>query len=234
VTRQLEHRCRRRCDGADTISVAIEARERAARQSAEDVAEFEEYGADLAKALDEQELVEAEEALRLGLKLDEEEEESMSGRESEDLKLARQLLTDEEQIETACEKDERLARQLEAEYQKEAARVAKLEKRERALAQRKLCKKDLQIAEELAAEIEAQEQALLREEARDRRLARQLVKQETKLLKELPQTQEKLKTMACTVNGPESVPMRTRLAAKLGSMRKSLVDMTNQAAIGKA
>jgi len=37
----------------------------------------------------------------------------MSGRESEDLKLARQLLTDEEQIETACEKDERLARQLE-------------------------------------------------------------------------------------------------------------------------
>ena len=211
----------------ESKSVALEAREQAARQSAQDVAEFEENGSDIAKAFDEQELAEAEEALRLGLQLDDEEEESLSSLANDDLVLARKLLHDEEKLETACERDEKMARHLEAQLQKEATRVAKLEKRERALAERKLCRNDLQLAEELAAEIEAQEAALIAEERRDRRLAQKLVKQESKLLKDLPQTEEKLKTMARTVNGPESVPMRSKLAAKLGSMRKSLMDMTN-------
>lgn len=176
--------------------VALEARARSARQSAEDVAAFEEYGSDLAKAFDEQELLAAEEALRLGLQLDEDEEHRVSTRENEDLALAKQLLADDETAEAACERDERLARQVEAELCKEAGRVAKLEKRERDLAQRKLCKADLQVAEQLAAEIEEQEAAILRDERRDRRLAQQLVKRESKLLQQLPQTEEKLHALA--------------------------------------
>jgi len=214
-----------------TKDIAIEARERSARQSAEDVAAFEDYGGDLAKAFDEEELAAAEEALRLGLQLDDDEEGAMSNRESDDYELARKILADEEQIEAACDKDERLARQLEAELQREMVSVAKLEKRNRELVQRTQCKSDTKLAEELAAEIDAQEQALLREERRDRKLAAQLVKQESKLLKELPQTEEKLKTMARTVNGEEPPTMRTKLVAKLSSMRKSLGSITNTQAL---
>ena len=79
--------------------------------------------------------------------------------------------------------------------------------------------------------IEAQEQALMREERRDRALASKLVKQESKLLKSMPQMEEKLKTIAKEVNG-DTVSMRARLTAKLGSMRKSLADMTNGVKLG--
>ena len=211
--------------------VALAARERAALQSAADIAEFEEYGADLAKAFDEEELAAAEEALRLGLQLDEEEEATISNLETQDLDIARKLLADEQALESAIERDERLARQLEAELQKEALQVAKLEKQQRQLAERKLCRNDLKIAEDLALEIEAQEQALMREERRDRALASKLVKHESKLLKSMPQMEEKLKTIAKEVNG-DTVSMRARLTAKLGSMRKSLADMTNGVKVG--
>ena len=211
--------------------VALAARERAALQSAADIAEFEEYGADLAKAFDEEELAAAEEALRLGLQLDEEEEATISNLETQDLDIARKLLADEQALESAIERDERLARQLEAELQKEALQVAKLEKQQRQLAERKLCRNDLKIAEDLALEIEAQELALMREERRDRALASKLVKQESKLLKSMPQMEEKLKTIAKEVNG-DTVSMRARLTAKLGSMRKSLADMTNGVKVG--
>jgi hypothetical protein len=77
----------------------------------------------------------------------------------------------------------------------------------------------------------AQEQALMREERRDRALASKLVKQESKLLKSMPQMEEKLKTIAKEVNG-DTVSMRARLTAKLGSMRKSLADMTNGVKLG--
>ena len=90
--------------------VALAARERAALQSAADIAEFEEYGADLAKAFDEEELAAAEEALRLGLQLDEEEEATISNLETQDLGIARKLLADEQALESAIDRDERLAR----------------------------------------------------------------------------------------------------------------------------
>jgi len=207
--------------------VAMAAREAAELQSAQDVADFEEYGADLAKALDEEEILAAEEALRLGMKFDDEEQEAASEREREDLELARRVLAEDEtgQIDTA--KDERLARQLDDQLRKEAEQVAKLEKRERQLADKELCHSDLRMALSLAQEIEAQEQALIRDEKRDRRLAEQLVKEEGKLLKDLPQTEEKLKMMAKSING-EMLPMRTRLLARLGVSRKALMDTTNR------
>ena len=256
--------------------VAMAAREAAELQSAQDVADFEEYGADLAKALDEEEILAAEEALRLGMKFDvsawrsveprasrqhtphrlyavdsrassvarprrpthpvrttsarfwqDEEQEAASEREREDLELARRVLAEDEtgQIDTA--KDERLARQLDDQLRKEAEQVAKLEKRERQLADKELCHSDLRMALSLAQEIEAQEQALIRDEKRDRRLAEQLVKEEGKLLKDLPQTEEKLKMMAKSING-EMLPMRARLLARLGVSRKALMDTTNR------
>lgn len=212
--------------------VALAAREAAAMQSAQDIVEFEEFGADLAKAFDEEELAAAEEALRLGLKLDEEEDEVSNAREQADLDLARTVLEKEESVNAECSKDEVFAKQLEAQLRKEALEVSKLEKRERELAHRKLCKDDLRIAEQLAADIERQEAQLIEDERRDRRLARELVKSEGKLLAELPQTEEKLRTLAREFNGSgEEVAMRTKMHAKLGSLRKGLSDLSNKLAL---
>merc|ERR1719440_663985 len=119
---------------------------------------------------------------------------------------------------------------MEAQLRKEAARVAKLEKRERQLAQKKLCKGDLAMAEQLATEIENEEAELAALEAKDRRLAAKLVKEEGAVLAAMPQTEEKLKTLSRTINGDGPVTMRTRLRAKLGAMRKGIVDITNSAA----
>lgn len=212
-----------------TKGIALAAREEAAMQSAADIVEFEEYGGDLAKAFDEEEIAAAEEALKLGLKFDEDEEQATSEREREDLELARRVLEDEESACASVSKDEHFARQLDAQLQKEALQVAKLEKRERELARRDLCKDDLRIAEKLAADIDQQEQQLIIDERRDRRLAQQLVKSESKLLAELPQTEEKVRTLARDINGVEQ-PLRTRMHAKLGSLRKGLSDLSNKLA----
>ena len=207
--------------------VALDAREEVARKNAEEIAEFEEYGADMAAALDEQELAAAEEALRLGLELDEREDEEQSEREKADVALAQRMLREEEENVAACEKDEALARQLEEQLKVEAVRVAKLEKRERQLAQRKLCKGDLQAAEQLAFEIEEEEYQLQQVERRDRRLAQQLVKQESKALASMPQTEEKLKELSKAINGDGPMSMRMRMRAKLSSMRLRMKDITN-------
>ena len=92
---------------------------------------------------------------------------------------------------------------------------------------RKLCREDWHLATKLAQEIEEQEQALIRDEQRDRRLARQLVKEEGKLLEELPKTEEKLKTIAKSGGGDAALPMRMKLLARLGVTRKALGDTTN-------
>ena len=68
-------------------AVALMMREEIRVKNAEEIAEFEENGADYAAALDAQELAEAEEALRLGLELDEREDEAQSEREKEDLEF---------------------------------------------------------------------------------------------------------------------------------------------------
>ena len=81
----------------------------------------------------------------------------------------------------ACDKDELIAQQLEAQMKQEAVRVAKLEKRERKLAEKKLCKSDVGMAEQLAADIENEEAKLRELERKDRLLARQLVKEEGKV-----------------------------------------------------
>ena len=207
---------------------ALQAREERAAQAAQANAEFEELGEDLAKALDEEEIAAAEEALGLGLELDQKEDEAEDERLAADAALARRVLEEERSLEDACSKDEMLARQLEAQLKKEAIRVAKLEKRERDLANRKMCKDDVKLAEQLAVEIDREQEQLALDEARDRRLAQKIVKEERALLKDLPQTEEKLRTMAREVNGVEALPMRTRLRAKLGAMRKGLSDRTNQ------
>jgi hypothetical protein len=214
----------------NTQKVAESHRAQLAAQAAQDVAEFEEYGEDIARAFDEEELAATEEALRLGMKLDEDEEEAASRRQADDLELAKELLEKEEALDATCSKDELIAQQLDAQLKREAVRVAKLEKRERELMRRKLCKDDWQVAEQLALDIEREQAALERDERRDRQLARQLVKQEAMLLRELPQTEEKLRSLAHEVNGAEPTPLRSRLRAKLGSLRKSLVEITNDAA----
>ena len=112
---------------------------------------------------------------------------------------------------------------------KEALRVAKLERRERQLAERKLCKGDLQAAEQLACEIEEEEHQLRQIERRDRRLATQLVKQEGRALESLPQTEEKLRELSKAINGDGPMSMRMRMRAKLQRMRKSMSDITNSA-----
>jgi len=208
--------------------VALAKREEAVLQSAADIVEFEEFGADLAKAFDEEEIAAAEEALMLGLKLDEDEEKATSERERDDLELARRVLEEEETSTAAVSKDEHFARRLDAQLQKEAQQVAKLEKRERELAQKKLCKDDMRVAEQLAADIEQQEQQLLADERRDRRLAQQLVQSESKLLADMPQTEEKVRSLARDING--APPMRTRMHAKLGTLRKGLSDLSNKIA----
>ena len=65
-------------------------------------------------------------------------------------------------------------------------------------------------------------------ERKDRKLASALVKQESKVLESLPQTEEKLLSMSREINGDAPVPMRTRLFAKLQSLRKGLGDITNK------
>lgn len=176
-------------------------------------------------------MAEAEEALRLGLELDEREDEAESEREREDVALARKMLEDEQAAEAACDKDEHLARQLESQLKAEAVRVAKLERRERQLAERKLCKADVRLAEQLAADIEEEENQLLDIERRDRRLAARLVKEESKALQSLPQTEEKLRQLSGSINGHQPVGVRARLAAKLSALRKGMSDITNQAKV---
>jgi hypothetical protein len=205
-------------------TVALAKREELAAQAALDVADFEEYGADMEKALDEEEMLAMEEALRLGMRLDEDEDAAATERAKADFDLAKEVLALDEGLDDACSKDELIARQLESQLKK-----AKLEKRERELQQKKMCKGDWYVAEQLAIEIEREVAQLEREERRDRQLARKLVKTESKLLTQLPQTEEKLRTMAREVNG-ENVPLRTRLRAKLGAMRKSLGEITNNTA----
>ena len=209
-------------------TVALAVREEAAAKEAEDVAEFEEFGADLAAAFDQQELEEAEEMLRLGMELDDREEQEVSKREEEDLDLAKHLLEADESTESACAKDELLAKQLEAQERKEALRIAKLEKKVRVAAERKACKGDLAMAEQLAVDIEQEEHEMRERERKDRKLASALVKQESKVLESLPQTEEKLLSMSREINGDAPVPMRTRLFAKLQSLRKGLGDITNK------
>lgn len=204
------------------------AREEAAAAAAADVAEFEEYGEDLAAAYDEQEIAETEEALRLAEELDEREEEVASEREREDLEVARKIIAEEEDAHTACEKDEQIAREMEAMLNKDAVRVAKLERRERQLASKKLCKGDLVMAEQLAADIEHEEEALRATEAKDRRLAASLVKDERKALACMPQTEEKLRHLGRSINGEGPVSMRTQLRAKLVAVRTRMADITNR------
>ena len=208
--------------------VAIATRDERAAKCAQEDCEFEAYGADLAAAYEDQELVECEEALRLGLQLDEEEEAAASAREAGDLKLAREMLAADEAHDAALSKDELIASQLEERMRSEAKSVAALEKRMQAQSNRKLCKEDLRVAEQLAWDIEQEEARLSEVERKDRRLARQLVKEEGKVLATLPQTEEKLRHMSRTINGDEPAPLRTRLRAKLLGMRKVMSDMTNK------
>jgi len=203
-------------------AVALETREQVALRNAEEIAEFEEIGADLAAALDAQELDTSEEMLRLAQELDEQEEKEVSEREIADLELAKSLLAAEQATVAAVEKDEALAREIETQLQKDTVRVAKLERRERQLAQRMLCKDDLQLAEQLAADIIDEEMKLRSLEEKDRMLARQLVKDEQAVLQSLPQTAESLRKMASEINGDAPAPMRLRLRAKLSAMRKTL------------
>lgn len=208
--------------------VADAAREEVAAQNAADIAEFEEYGTDMAAALDAQEIADAEEALRLGQELDELEDETVSERERADLDLARSLLEADESTKEECSKDEEIARAMEAQEKKEAVRVAKLERRERLLADRKLTKGDIKLAEQLAADIDREECELRELERKDRRLAQELVKHDSKTLAELPQTEEKLKHLSRTINGGGQVPMRTKLTAKLAGLRRGVSDITNK------
>lgn len=180
-----------------------------------------------AAALDAEELAAEEEALRLAQEMDDREEEEQSEREREDLEIARKMIAADEESVAACDKDELIAQQLEAQLKQEAVRVAKLEKRERKLTEKKLTKGDIAMAEQLAADIENEEAQLRELERKDRLLARQLVKEEGKALAALPQTEEKLKGLATSINGDSHLPMRTRMLAKLGSMRKGMLDITN-------
>ena len=198
--------------------VAMDTREAVKRRNVEEVAEFEEYGADLAAALDAQELAASEEALKLAQEFDDKEEEEVSERERADLELARSILQADESIEAACQKDHLLAQQVETMLRKDTVRVAKLEKREQQLKELK----DVALAEQLASEILEEEQKLALREAADRKLAAELVKDEFNVLKGLPQTEEKLRALATNINGNAPVPLRSRLRNKLASMRKGL------------
>jgi len=206
--------------------VAFNERERLAAQAAEDVAEFEEFGADLAAAYDAEEIAAAEEALKLAEEFDEREEAEMGQRAADDLALAKEMLSMEISVEEACSQDELMAQQMEAQEKEEALRVAKLEARERKLAHKKLTKDDLSLAHTLANEIETEESYLRELERKDRKLAHALVKEEGKVLATMPQTEEKLRSMSKAING-ENVSMRTKLRAKLNGMRKGLSDLTN-------
>jgi len=211
--------------------VAMAERERLAIQNAEEIAEFEDHGADLAAAFDEMEISAAEEALRLGEELDQVEETEADEQERRDLEMARLVLEAEESVSQACVKDEDYARQIDAELQKEALRVAKLERRERQLAEKKLCKDDWEAAARLAEDILAEEAELRKAERRDRKLAQTLVREESKVLAGLPKTEEKLRTLSRTINGSDGTvggSMRMRLRAKLSLMRKGISDITNQ------
>jgi hypothetical protein len=202
--------------------VAMATREEARARNAEAIAEFDEIGADLAAALDAEEIETSEEMLRMAQELDEQEEQEASAREQADLELAKSLLEADEATAVAAERDEALAREIEAQLKKDTVRVAKLERRERQLAQRMLCKDDVTLAEELANEIVEEELKLRCLEQQDRKLAAQLVKGEQQVLKSLPQTEERLRSLASEINGNEPMPMRMRLRAKLNSLKKSL------------
>jgi len=180
-----------------------------------------------------------EEALRLGLSFDAEEEQAIAALVAADETVAKGM-TDEEQNAVAtvnaelsklCNKDEELAKKLETELKKESERVEKLESRERKLAEKKLCKEDYAMAAQLAADIAAEEQKLDQLERRDRQLARRLVKESSK---ELAQVPEATRQMSREINGKAPAPStRMRLREKLGLLGKSMKDITNQAAVNE-
>lgn len=79
----------------NTQKVALAKREEIERQNIQAIAEFEEVGPALAHAFDVQELEQAEEALRLGEKFDEQEDQALNEREEQDLRLALSIFADE-------------------------------------------------------------------------------------------------------------------------------------------
>ena len=166
-----------------------------------------------AAALDAQELESAEEALKLSQELDDKEEEEESERERADLELARSLLEADERTAEDCSKDELLAQQVESQLKKEMVRVAKLERRQRQLAEKKLCHGDMAMAEQLAAEIMEEEARLRADETADRRLASALIKGEQHVLKALPQVSAEARPQqkALLPRGPHSLAALTPL-----------------------
>jgi len=175
-----------------------------------------------------------EEALRLGLSFDEAEERALLSLAAADETVAR-TLTEEEQAAVAavnaslsklCNADQVLAQKLQTELEKEAARVEKLEARERKLTEKKLCKADYSMAVQLAADIVAEEQALELRERRDQQLARRLVRESKGELASAP---EVLRQKSNEINGPAAAPtMRMRLREKLGRLRSSMTDITSE------
>ena len=148
-----------------------------------------------------------EEALRLGLSFDEQEEEALAAQLCGDEDAARKLTEVEEravaavdaQLTTLCQKDEALARKLADELAKEEGRVQKLEARGQKLVQ----KGDFNLAAQLAADIEAEERAIQLREKRDRELARKLVRE---VSKGLVHTDDETRQLSDEINGEAGPP----------------------------
>ncbi len=129
-----------------------------------------------------------------------------------------------DEIEEACSKDQRVAKQLQGQLKKEAVKVAKMEK----LAEKKLVADDMQAAMELQAEIEREEAELAMAERRDRKLAAALIKQETVALKQMPETSDELRKLSRSINGKDGIPLRTKLRARLGELKKDVANKLHE------
>jgi len=212
-------------ENAKAVSSEHLVKQREAEMS--DVIQIEEDPASLMAALDledaEQERM-LQEALQLGLSLDEAEDEATAKQIKEDAELTKLLNKSEEDGQAL---DERRLRKLQAMDAVVAAKIEadlnKLEDRKGKLAERRLSRSDLFTAKELQQEIAVQEKQLVAQEMRDLKVARQL---QYKLEQGQDQENAAPKNEGGRKVKPESnFKTFARLKAKLGLLRTGVAEI---------
>lgn len=187
-----------------------------------------------------QEMAECEAALRLSLRLDEEDDLQIEQQEQLDAEIARKVGIVEAEAAAVDERlkgkleaaDERVATKMAARMRAEANRIAKLEERQKKLAEKKLVSADIAQARALQKEIEQEEMELLQQECADTMLARSMsskirADERKALAKEAADAKLARKLARGQEGGAASLPLRTMLRCKLGALR---VDLTNRLA----
>jgi len=235
--------CATLLDMLDTCK-EVATRERAKQEEAElnEICDMEEHGENYALALElleedrENNAADAcEEALRLGIRLDDEDNDADSRAEALDAEIARKVATAEQLAATADERlkgkveasDAKLAQKIAARLRVEAVRTAKLEMRQKKLVQKTLAKEDTKAVQSLLQEIDAEESALQLQEIADAKLAKKYCSVQKREYQKQQAGDMKLARKLSREDsiGEESVSLRSMLRCKLGTLRN---DITNR------